>query len=169
MKTIRTILHPTDFSEDSRGALKLAGSLARDHSARLIILHAVPRAVPVTGAGDTAALERAERQLRELKSYQQEMAEKLNHLDLPAVSGRIEYFLEEGDAATIILRKAEETSCDMIVMGTRGPASGLRKLMGSVAEKVMRDASCPVVIVKVPAKNNATQSSPEGEPAVATS
>src|SRR5947207_2267331 len=75
---------------------------------------------------------------------------ELEHLPLPGLRVRPERLLKEGDPATAILAAAEETGCDLIVMGTHGWKGEVRKLMGSVAEEVMQKAPCPVVAVKVP-------------------
>ena len=61
------------------------------------------------------------------------------------------YRVEKGDAAPRIVGVAEETRCDLIVMGTHGRTGLGRVLMGSVAEQVLRTAPCPVVTVKAPA------------------
>jgi nucleotide-binding universal stress UspA family protein len=58
--------------------------------------------------------------------------------------------VEEGDAAKGIVNAAQATQCDLIVMGTHGRTGLSRLLMGSVAEKVLRSAPCPVLTVKVP-------------------
>jgi nucleotide-binding universal stress UspA family protein len=78
------------------------------------------------------------------------MRNKLEHLPLPGLRVRPELLLKEGDPAGAILTAAEDTCCDVIVMGTHGWKGEARKLMGSVAEEVMREARCPVVAVKVP-------------------
>jgi nucleotide-binding universal stress UspA family protein len=62
----------------------------------------------------------------------------------------LEHRLVEGDAATVILQVATEIKCDLIVMGTHGRTGLSRLLMGSVAEQVVRNASCPVLTVKTP-------------------
>jgi nucleotide-binding universal stress UspA family protein len=62
----------------------------------------------------------------------------------------IEHQLVEGDAATETLHVALEAGCDLIVMGAQGRTGLPRLLMGSVAEKIVRRASCPVLTVKVP-------------------
>jgi nucleotide-binding universal stress UspA family protein len=56
----------------------------------------------------------------------------------------------EGNAAPEILRVAEESHCDVIVLGTHGRTGLARLLLGSVAEQVVRRASCPVLMVKGP-------------------
>jgi nucleotide-binding universal stress UspA family protein len=133
MLPIQTILHPTDFSERSGYAFQLACSLARDHGARLIVLHVMP--VPL---------------VQEKFLYREEMAGELNRLGAPDARVRVEHRLEEGDAATQILRVAQETGCDLIAMGTHGRTGLGRLLMGSVAEQVLRMASCPVLTVRAP-------------------
>jgi nucleotide-binding universal stress UspA family protein len=58
--------------------------------------------------------------------------------------------LAEGDPAAEIIRAAQETGAELIVMGTHGRTGLQRLLMGSVAEQVLRKASCPVLTVKAP-------------------
>ncbi len=133
MLSIQTILHPTDFSERSGYAWQLACSLARDQGACLIVLHVMP--VPL---------------VQEKRFYREEMTEELNRLRAPDAQIRVQHRLEEGDAATEILRVAQETGCDLIVLGTHGRTGLGRLLMGSVAEQVVRSASCPVLTVRAP-------------------
>jgi nucleotide-binding universal stress UspA family protein len=150
MKPFKTILHPTDFSEHSELALRLAAALARDHRCRLVILHVVPSAAPIVGAGDIAQLDRGERYQRELKVYQEEMKARLRQLKVPDKGIQVEYLFKEGDVAKLILRAAEEVSCDLIVMGTLGKSGFLRAVVGSVAEEIGRKAPCPVVTARLP-------------------
>jgi len=142
MLPIRAILHPTDFSEHSEHAFRLACSLARDHGARLIILHvwSVPTAMlfgEVLPDPDSVT-SRAEVEV-ELYNYRP--------LD-PNVL--VEHVLMEGDPAATILQVADGSMIDLIVMGTHGRRGLRRLLMGSVAENVVRRATCPVVTVKNP-------------------
>ena len=139
MLPIRTILHATDFSENCAAPFRLACSLARDYGARLIVLHVQP---PTMAFGEMdgvylvpdASSEELMKQLRERKPED------------PAVV--VDYRLAEGDAAEEILRTAQETSSDVIVLGTHGRKGLGRLLLGSVAEQTVRSALCPVVTVK---------------------
>jgi nucleotide-binding universal stress UspA family protein len=88
--------------------------------------------------------------VQEKRGYREEMAEDLNRLGAPDPKVRVEHRLEEGDPVAQILRVADETGCDLIVLGTHGRTGLNRLLMGSVAEKVVRWASCPVLTVKAP-------------------
>jgi nucleotide-binding universal stress UspA family protein len=148
MLPIQTIIHPTDFSARSSYAFQVACSLARDHGARLIVLHVMP--VPL---------------VQEKRLYREEMAEELNRLGTPDAQVRVEHRLEEGDAATQILQVAQETSCDLIVLGTHGRTGLRRLLMGSVAEEVLRMASCPVLTVRAPFPPSEPASGPAPEEA----
>ena len=141
MFPIRTILHPTDFSSHSQAAFRLACSLARDHAARLVILHVLQP--PVTVVGGMAALPPMP------DEYGREEAwEKLQRLQPSDGVKSFERMLREGDVLTEILRVAEEISSDLIAIGTHGRTGLRRLLMGSVAEAVLRKASCPVLTVK---------------------
>jgi nucleotide-binding universal stress UspA family protein len=142
MLAIQCILHPTDFSPTSDAAFRIACSLAREYGARLIVLHTfqppvvVPSGIepiPLTTPADRAALEAQLRQMRP-----------------PDPGVRIEYRLVEGDPAKTILEVCREAHCDLIAMGTHGRTGLGRLLIGSVAEKVVRNAPCPVLAVKTP-------------------
>jgi len=140
MLGIRTILHPTDFSEPSESAFALASTLARDCQARLIILHVVP--LPALSADEEYVTPDSEEDLAFA-------LEQLHRLELEE-DIQADSRLEHGAAATKILQVAEESNADLIVMGTQGRSALSRLLLGSVAEQVMRGAPCPVVTVKMP-------------------
>ena len=140
MFPIRTILHPTDFSEHSRAATELACALARDYGARLYVLHVLP----LTLAYGEGFAPPAESPLEEIKL-------RLDQVGAAAPGVRIERRLFEGRPATEILSLARAMPCDLIVMGTHGRTGLGRLLMGSVAEEIVRKAPCPVLTVKTPA------------------
>jgi len=143
MLPIHTILHPTDFSERSEPALRLAGALSRDYGAHLIVLHvAVPPPLLAYGEGYVPP---------ETDAHLVECREQLRQLSLPDTGGiRAERRLLEGDPATEIVREARDIHADLIVMGTHGRTGLARLLMGSVAEQVVRQAPCPVLTMKSP-------------------
>lgn len=154
MLAIRTILHPTDFSERSSYAFELAHALARDYNARLIVMH-VSEPPTVLSTDPTAApFSRAE--------YQEALEEKLRWLKGPADGVNIEPRLKEGRPATEILDTIAGCQCDLVIMGTHGRTGMGRLLMGSVAEEVLRKATCPVLIVKAPIPATAEAASPAG-------
>ncbi len=136
---IRVILHPTDFSDRSEDALRVARGLARDHGARLVLVHAAPIGVPLDGVPMMPT---------DPTVYREALDEIRGRLDGPDLKGPVETMVMEGEPSTEILRAAEELGCDLIVMGTHGRTGLGRLLMGSVAEAVLRHASCPVLTVR---------------------
>jgi nucleotide-binding universal stress UspA family protein len=141
MLAIKTILHPTDFSEGSDFAFRLACSLARDYGARVIVLHVM--APPVVGYGEGVVPPRPE-------EYQEALRAELLQVQPRDSRVPVEHRLVEGNAAAEILNTAEEVKADVIVLGTHGRTGLGRAVMGSVAEYVVRRASCPVLTVKTP-------------------
>lgn len=79
----------------------------------------------------------------------------LSRLRLPGNAVAVEHCLLDGDPATVIVRHAEATACDLIVMGTHGRTGLGRMFLGSVAEQVMRRAPCPVLTVKAIVRTDA--------------
>jgi nucleotide-binding universal stress UspA family protein len=148
MHAIRTILMPTDYSPPSEHAYRLACSLARDHGARLVLLH-VRR--PEVTFGELYPL--PPRDPAEERLLLPECLGRLHHTE-PAVP--IEYLVKEGEPAEVILATARQVESDLIVMGAHGRSGVGRLLLGSVAEKVLRRAPCPVLTVKTPSEPRAS-------------
>lgn len=138
MLPIHTILHPTDFSGRSNTALCLACSLARDYGAGLVILHTIPQ--PIVAYGEGVIPPDPDAVIREAQ-------EELARLDVPCPGVPVTRRVEEGDPVSVILSVVRETAADLIVMGTHGRTGLGRLLMGSVAEQVVRRATCPVLTV----------------------
>jgi nucleotide-binding universal stress UspA family protein len=78
------------------------------------------------------------------------MWEWLGKIQSPDPKVHVEHRLAEGEPDETILRVARESNCDLIVMGTHGRTGLRRALMGSVAEQVVRLATCPVLTVNSP-------------------
>jgi nucleotide-binding universal stress UspA family protein len=144
MLALRTVLHPTDFSERAGCALAMAAALARDYGARLLLLHVVPAP---RFHGEVVA--------RRQEDFYEHTREQLRRLQPADARLQVEYQIEEGDAVDEILRAAEESACDLIVLGTHGRTGLGRLLLGSVAEQVLRRAPCPVLTVKAPVPESA--------------
>ena len=145
MLTIRSILHPTDFSDISSNAFQMAGCLARDYGAQLHVLHVA------------TTFEAYKREMVFDKRSEQYLAndwEKLGELQFPGVE--VHRCLEEGEPAEQILHVAASLPCDFIVMGSHGRSGLDRLLLGSVAENVVRGAACQVIVVKAPVAAAAT-------------
>jgi nucleotide-binding universal stress UspA family protein len=136
---VRVILHPTDFSQASETACGVARLLARDHGARLVLLHVAPIDVYLE-ARFAAELDPADR-----GAALDAMRQKLDGPDLKQPVGTS---LARGDAAQEICRVAQNVAADLIVMGSRGRTGLGRFLMGNTAETVLSRALAPVLVVK---------------------
>jgi nucleotide-binding universal stress UspA family protein len=137
LKTLRTILYATDLSELSDQAFPVARALAQDHRASLVILHVYPP--PLTYAEELA--------LRPPDGYLDDLWKALHRYKGSDGAVAVTHRLAEGKPAEEIVRAAQELECDLIVLGTQGRTGLRRLLMGSVAEKVVRQSPCPVVTV----------------------
>lgn len=141
MFTIRTILVPTDFSDSAAAAYQFARALARDHGARLLLVHVKPAPAIVYGAGVVPP---------EPEDYEAQLAARLRSWQPVDPQVPTDYRVLEGDAAPELLDLAEQVKADLIVMGTHGRTGLTRLLMGSVAEQLVRRAPCPVLTLRLP-------------------
>ena len=134
MIRIAKILYPTDFSSYSNQAYFHAIALAENHGASLTVLFVY---TPDAHAGDE----------KNSRSYWRNQLEQIRPTN-PEIPVR--HVFLEGDPAEEIVRYGRDTGMDLIVMGTHGRTGLERLLLGSVAEKVLRDAACSVLVVKLP-------------------
>jgi nucleotide-binding universal stress UspA family protein len=133
MINIQKILYATDFSSYSNQAYFHAITLAEAHEASLAILFVYD---PDRNEGD-----------EENRKYWRNQLEQIRPIN-PHIPVR--HVFLEGNPADEIVRHARGAGMDLIVMGTHGRTGLERLLMGSVAEKVMREANCSVLVVKLP-------------------
>jgi nucleotide-binding universal stress UspA family protein len=141
---IRTILVPTDFSEDAESALAQASDLAQRFGAKLCLLHVytlTPYAVAPWNGGFGAEF------VIEIRKGAEKAIEEVRQR---AARGglKVEALVEEGSASSAIVDVARRLPADLIVMGTRGRTGLAHVLLGSVAERTIRTAPCPVLTVK---------------------
>jgi universal stress protein A len=148
MTSVRTILVPVDFSEGSRRALKYASELAARFGATVDVLHVwdVPTYLP------TETLINAGSQAWELTRLVQNDAEaELAKFVAEAAASGITIArtrAEPGVASQVIVDAARHDHYDLIVMGTQGRTGLEHVILGSVAERVVRHANCPVLTVR---------------------
>jgi len=137
---IKRILVPTDFSEASDAALMYGIGLARAFGAQLYLLH-VPGETGVNFEADFPMVQ-----------FETAVRERVDMLVSPRdlITLRPEYALRIGAPADQIVRYADDRDIDLIVMGTHGRSGVAHMVMGSVAENVVRTASCPVLTVRQP-------------------
>jgi nucleotide-binding universal stress UspA family protein len=145
MIRIKKILYPTDFSTYSNQAYFHAIALAEKHNASLTVLFVYNPDITTTpgSQGDEAADRR----------YWQGQLEQIRPVDTRIP---VTHVLLQGDPASEIVRYGRDAAVDLIVMGTHGRTGVERLLMGSVAERVLRDAPCSVLVVKMPRRQPVT-------------
>lgn len=139
------ILYPTDLSDAAAPALGYAVSLARWYKARLTVLHVVPTfdAIPIPPAAIGALEHMAYPPPRDVVTEDVRRALKLD-----AVEGvTVDLHVEDGDAGPTILDRALALKADLVVMGTHGRRGFDRLLHGSVTNRVLQRASCPVLTI----------------------
>ncbi|MFO0969940.1 MAG: universal stress protein [Gemmataceae bacterium] len=156
MIRLKRILHPTDFSEDSRYALELACALARDQAARVVLLHVVPRSAPIGRDSQVPAFKDAHT-AEDLQAFREETMARLEKMRDEASYADVQPMLKEGDVAGVILRTADETPCDLVVMGSHGKSGAYQATLGSVAAEVTRRGACPVVVARLPRSGQASK------------
>jgi nucleotide-binding universal stress UspA family protein len=142
----KRICCPIDFSDASRAAMEVAADVARLHGAELVLLHAYP--IPGYTFPDGSVMaspkmmqELAEQAQRHLEEWRTD-AERL--VQAPRVS--VEKAI--GEPAAEIVSYAKESGVDLLVLGTHGRTGIEHALMGSIAERVVRRAHCPVLTVR---------------------
>jgi nucleotide-binding universal stress UspA family protein len=137
----KKILFPTDFSRSGEHALDLATALARDSGATLLIAY-VDEPLPITGESQLYPPDI-------LPSHEQ-LWQTLREVVPTDARVKCEHKLLVGKPVDQILKTAKEENVDFIVIPTHGRTGLSRVLMGSVAEAVLRRATCPVLTVKIP-------------------
>ncbi len=146
MLTWNKIIYPTDFSSAAEAAFDTAQRLARDSDSLLLIVHVVEPVVAATPGTVAPPVTLGGTDLSDIQQQAiDEAREELQKVvpNDPAI--RFEHRLIEGLASDGILNLVDEEQADLIIMGTHGRTGLKRLLMGSVAEKIVRHASCPVL------------------------
>ena len=144
MSAIRKILVPTDFSPHAEEAFRVAHDLAGAIGAGVVVFHV---------CRPPAVVSDAERTLSAPKQAEgKDVWETLRKIQPPDPAVRVEHEVIVADRpdASHILRILQERGCDLIVMGTHGRGRLRHLLCGSVTEDVVRQAPCPVMVVKAP-------------------
>lgn len=146
---IKRILFPTDFSEGALNALPYAVDLAKSYGAKLYMLHVIYDIA--TASGLYVPHISVDEMYKELDISARKELEKFG-LDKRNDVKDVEYTVIRGIPYEEILKFAQEKSIDLIVIGTHGRKGLDRVLFGSTAERVVRNASCPVLTVREPKK-----------------
>ena len=143
---IERILVPVDFSEHARLVLEWAAHLADEHGSRMLLLHVYH--LPVEFQQLEGAYLPADFWANVKNDAEQELG--VYAADLRERGLEVEALVREGYPATVIVDEAESQRADLIVIGTHGHTGLKHLLLGSIAERVVQKAPCPVLTVKGP-------------------
>jgi nucleotide-binding universal stress UspA family protein len=149
MIALKKILVPTDFGEAADAALTYARALAQRFHASIEVLHVADDVAARIFAGEMYVGVPAEAQKDIELAARRQLDERLidNDVDPIAITALI---VTSAAPAGTIVQHAKDTNVDLIIMGTHGRGAVAHLLMGSVAERVVRLAPCPVLIVRHP-------------------
>jgi nucleotide-binding universal stress UspA family protein len=145
MLPFRTIVFPTDFSAPAEAALGAAVEVARHFQAALHLVHVVP-ALPATTSDPnfTFSVPEYEALLHvEARDRLERLAAGLRDAGLSC-----DWSIGNGNAGREIVRIAAERGADLIVIATHGETGWRHAIFGSVAERVVQHASCPVLTIR---------------------
>ena len=142
----KTILVATDLGDASEEALTVAVQLARDHSAALRLAHVVKDPASEPWAVESYGVDFGALMADMLAAAKQGLAAQVQRIVPPLADIRADVIV--GRAATEIIRYAAKTSADLIVLGSHGRGPVRRAFLGSVADQVLRQAACPVLVVR---------------------
>jgi nucleotide-binding universal stress UspA family protein len=137
---LKTVLAAFDGSDQSEKAFALALEIARRFEARLSVIGVIRLPEPAISMEIEAMLDQGREHFADAFSRLARKAEKAGVV--------LDAEVEVGHPAEQILRRAEDIRADLIVMGRRGTTRATRWILGSVSERVLRYAHCPVTVVK---------------------
>ena len=152
MDFIKKILAPTDLSSFSASGVRYAFNLAKALGAEVILAHAVSTREFMSHATSlrmTSSGAEADDLLGKLEEHHKQLLRQFAEQELSSIGANVNVqpIVEMGDAHTLIVNWARDKAVDLIVMSTHGRSGLPRMLLGSVTEKVLRSASCPVLAI----------------------
>jgi len=152
MDLIKKILTPTDLSSFSASGVHYACNLAKALGAEVIVAHAVSTSEFTSHATSlkiTTSGAEADDLIGKLVEHQKQQLRQFCERHLASVSAdlNVQQIVEMGDPHTLIVNWARDNAADLIVMSTHGRSGLPRMILGSVTEKVLRSAACPVLAI----------------------
>ena len=153
----KNILIPLDGSRFSSHALRYGIDIAQRYGARLILLRVVEPVTPVTVTSASIGLETAtsakialeeatKQEQTNVKRARRYMSKKLHEVTSRGI--KTAYYVASGDPFDSIMRFCKKEHVDLVVMTTHGKSGLKRAILGSVADKVVRDARVPALVIR---------------------
>ena len=145
MEPFRTIVAAIDLSDTSADVVRAALALVRNGDGHVCLIHAVPHAIQTPWVVEASGVDIDDPQRQWVAEAETQLANLAARLRLDPRRVSVEVVV--GPAAFEIVRRAQERGADLLVLGSHGKGVIRRFLLGSVAERVLREAGCPVMIV----------------------
>jgi len=145
---IQTILVPYDFSEHSKQALTWAFGFAEHRGAKVVLFNVVSLFALAPDPDGMSVLDLPRIEAEMVAGAEQQLRNLAVVKESPAV--KVECKAVVGDPLWEICQEAERAHADLIVMGSHGRTGLSHVLLGSVAERVVRHASCPMLVTRLP-------------------
>lgn len=155
MITVKRVIWPTDFSEHSLAALKVANDFALRFGSRLALIHVIADMpyIPVAASTVPGVVASTPPQGFDIESFMETQKKNAKHALDDIVANRVSKDLEtsihipRGNSADEIIGLADDAESDLIVIAKHGTSGFKRFLYGSIAEKVVRLSTCPVLTI----------------------
>jgi nucleotide-binding universal stress UspA family protein len=148
MITLKNILVATDFSEPSKAALTYGRALARNFGAALHVVHVVGNVPTIVYGAEAYAVSMPELQREIEDGARAQLADLLKDDPQPVPTKSL--VIASDAPALAIVNYAAQGQIDLIITGTHGRGGVAHLVMGSVAERIVRTAPCPVLTVRQP-------------------
>jgi universal stress protein A len=148
MFPIKKVLNPTDFSTAAKHGLRAAIEMAVHLEAELLLVHVIESSPQMSGTFSMSGA-RAVQMVEALQEESRKQMEKLVSTSVPT-DLRCDVRILQGRPAEEIVRLAADEHADVIVIATHGYSGFNRFLFGSVADRVIRTAQCPVLTIRPP-------------------
>ena len=142
----KRILVPLDGSKTAEGVLPHAKALAYSEGAELVLLTVAANPMDFIFSDPGLASREIEEQQARSKKYMTDLESQLK-----SAGFKVSILLREGPTAEVILRTSEEIQADVIAMSTHGRTGPARWLLGSVADRLVRNSKIPVLLIRAKA------------------
>ncbi len=145
----KNILVPTDFSAYADGALKIAVDIAKKYKSKIYLLHVITEVLYECGVDYCLSdAELLEIEQVSMKTSTAKLQEEVKRITASSEGLDIIFDIKRGHPYETILTEQDDKKIDLIVIASHGRTGLTKYLIGSVAEKVLRGASCHVLLVK---------------------
>ena len=144
----KNILVPTDFSKYADAALKKAVDIAAQHDTKIFLLHVIDEQIRQCSVDYCLSYEVITQLEKDSLKAAREKLKKEADAIVKSKKIKVVFDVKNGVPAEVILSEQKAKKIDLIVISSHGKTGILKQLMGSVADKVVKGAKCPVIVVK---------------------